>query len=305
MRRKRERRGDSGYMLLVLMIAVAVLTITMLQVAQNYRRSILRDREVEMIHRGEQYARAVKRYYKKTGNYPISIAQLENSNNIRFLRKKYKDPMSPDGEWKLVHQTDVKLNAGGGLTAAGGAGSNQLGSSAGGLSSTTTTTAAASQSSAFGSPAATPTSTGDQTAQGTTAANTTADTAGGTGTTGAAGNSGNVTGSTGPASSGQVLGGGPILGVVSKSKAEGIHSFGKKTKYNEWFFIYDPSQDRGQQLVGPYNPAMNLGASAATPAANGTTGTQGTQNTTTPSAATPGAFAPSTPAPTTPTTTTP
>ena len=42
-------------MLLVLMLAVAVLTITMLGVARNYRRSILRDREVEMIHRGEQY----------------------------------------------------------------------------------------------------------------------------------------------------------------------------------------------------------------------------------------------------------
>ncbi len=53
-------------MLLVLMLAVAVLTITMLEVARNYRRSIMRDREVEMIHRGDQYARAVKRFYAKT-----------------------------------------------------------------------------------------------------------------------------------------------------------------------------------------------------------------------------------------------
>jgi len=61
-----------------------------------------------------------------------------------------------------------------------------------------------------------------------------------------------------------VLGGGPVLGVVSKMKAEGIHSFGDKTKYNEWFFIYDPAQDKGQLLVGPYNPKMFLGASAGT-----------------------------------------
>ena len=70
-----------------LMLAVAVLTITMLGVARNYRRSILRDREVEMIHRGEQYARAVKRFYKKNGRYPTSIEQLENTNKIRYLRK--------------------------------------------------------------------------------------------------------------------------------------------------------------------------------------------------------------------------
>ena len=35
-------------------------------------------------------------------------------------------------------------------------------------------------------------------------------------------------------------------GVVSKAKTEGIHSFGDKSKYNEWFFIYDPTQDTGQ-----------------------------------------------------------
>ncbi len=87
-------------MLLVLMLAVAVLTITMLGVARNYRRSIVRDREVEMMHRGDQYARAVKRYYKKNGSYPTSLEQLEKTNNIRYLRKRYKDPMSPDGAWK-------------------------------------------------------------------------------------------------------------------------------------------------------------------------------------------------------------
>src|ERR1035437_3870894 len=96
-RRAGGRRNDSGYMLLFLMIAVAVLTITMLEVARNFRRGIIRDREVEMMHRGDQYARAVKRYYKKNGNYPSSIEQLEQTNKIRYLRKRYKDPMSPDG----------------------------------------------------------------------------------------------------------------------------------------------------------------------------------------------------------------
>ena len=46
---------------------------------------------------------------------------------------------------------------------------------------------------------------------------------------------------------GPLLGGGPMLGVISKSKAEGIHSFNDKSKYNEWYFIYDPSQDNGRE----------------------------------------------------------
>jgi hypothetical protein len=63
-----------------------------------------------------------------------------------------------------------------------------------------------------------------------------------------------------------VLGGGPFLGVVSKSKAEGIHTFAKKTHYNEWFFIYVPAQlDTGLSLPkGPFDPdAVNQMAGGA------------------------------------------
>ncbi len=256
MRRRCSRRGDSGYMLLFLMLAVAVLTIAMLEVARNYRRSIVRDREVEMIHRGEQYERAVKRYYHKFGTYPASIEQLEDTNKVRFLRKRYKDPISPDGAWKLVHITDVTMKAGGGLVLTSEAGGSQTNSSQtnGGGSGSTTGTATSGAASGTNSPA--------QDSGGTTGG-TTGGTAGGT----TGGSTGGATGNTGPAGSSSngsnpVLGGGPVLGVVSKQKAEGIHSFGDKTKYNEWLFIYDPSQDKGQMLVGPYNPNMFLGANS-------------------------------------------
>ena len=281
---------DSGYMLLFLMIAVAVLTIMMLGVARNYRRGIIRDREVEMMHRGDQYSRAIKRYYKKNGTYPISIEQLEKANNIRYLRKRYKDPMSPDGAWKLVHFTDITLKAGGGLAPAAGAGAQSAfgaaGSSASGAASSSafgsgggsafgqTNSASASANTSAPSPGASGGASGTPdtgaTAGATTAGTTTA------GTTDTATNSGattlttttTTTGGTGTsnnaATGGQVLGGGAVLGVVSKMKAEGIHSFGDKTKYTEWFFIYDPTQDRGQLLVGPYNPNMFLGANSGT-----------------------------------------
>jgi type II secretory pathway pseudopilin PulG len=256
-------------MLLFLMLAVAVLMITMLGVARNYRRSIVRDREVEMIHRGEGYERAVKRYYRKFGNYPPSIEALENTNKVRFLRKRYKDPMSVDGAWKLVHVGDVVLKVGGGVM--------PTQPTSGGAPGTSGTTPPASTD---GSTPGSNTSGSNDPTQGL--GGTTGGTIGGT----TGGTTGGDTGGSGPAgSSGDgnnpILGGGPVIGVVSRQKGQGIHAFGDKTKYTEWFFIYDPSQDRGQLLVGAYNPNMFLGASTSglnqppNGAGSGSTGTGG------------------------------
>ncbi len=290
-RRNGLQRKDSGYMLLVLMLAVAVLMITMLGVARNYRRAIQRDREVEMIHRGEQYSRAVKRYYKKFGRYPTTIEQLENTNKIRFLRKKYKDPMSPDGEWKIAHATDIKLPGIGATGAvAGGAGGGAAGDTASAFSRTGGSLAQTNLPSASGGNIQTGQST-DETA--------TTGTSSGTGTaTQGTGTSSSDSGSTGPTGTGnatnQVLGGGDMLGVVSKVKTEGIHSFGDKKKYNEWFFIYVPAQDTGTALLtGPYNPKMFIGSANSglgntnKPATGSVFGSTGTSNPTTPTTTSP------------------
>lgn len=274
-RRRNGRPRESGYMLLVLMLAVAVLTITMLGLAGNYRRSIVRDREVEMIHRGVQYERAVRLYYRKFGSYPPSIEALENTNNVRYLRKRYKDPMSPDGQWQVAHITDIKLTGIGGLTAvAGGAtapGSStapgsaglvqtQLQTNAGNLSGVAAGSAA--QSTDSGSTAPGTSSTGAQTS-GTNPGNGPAD---------ANGPVGNGNGA------GPVLGGGPMLGVLSKSKAEGIHLFNDKSHYNEWYFIYDPSQDKGQIPTGPYNPNLVFGSTASSMGTSGQSGAPTSSN---------------------------
>src|SRR5277367_1397440 len=56
-----------------------------------------------------QYTRAIKLYYKKFGRYPISLDQLENSNNIRFLRKRYKDPFTGKADWRMIHVGEAKV----------------------------------------------------------------------------------------------------------------------------------------------------------------------------------------------------
>ena len=106
------RRSHSrGYILITLMLFFALLAIAAMAVLPEIAFQIKRDREEEMIHRALEYSRAVKRYYKKFGRYPSRIEELENTNNIRFLRKRYKDPITGK-DFKILHLTDIMLNSG-------------------------------------------------------------------------------------------------------------------------------------------------------------------------------------------------
>ena len=65
-------------------------------------RSIQRDRDLETFHRGMQYRRAIQLYYRKFHAYPPNVDALVNTNDIRFLRKKYIDPMTGKDDWKPI-----------------------------------------------------------------------------------------------------------------------------------------------------------------------------------------------------------
>src|SRR5437667_10451173 len=110
---------ERGYVLLALLLFVALLSIGIFTTIQSIDFQIKRDREQELIHRGVQYSRAVRRYFKKFGRYPTRIEELENTNNLRFLRKRYKDPITGK-DFKPLRMTDVRMtfNSGGvnGLT---------------------------------------------------------------------------------------------------------------------------------------------------------------------------------------------
>ncbi|HMK28620.1 MAG TPA: hypothetical protein VK473_02980 [Terriglobales bacterium] len=108
--RSHARAGERGYVLMVLIFMLAALVIGALAVLPRLVQQGQRDREEEMVHRGAQYARAIKRYYKKFGRYPANLQALEDSNHLRFLRKRYKDPMTEDGNWRLVRYGEVQFN---------------------------------------------------------------------------------------------------------------------------------------------------------------------------------------------------
>src|SRR5438874_13650639 len=112
-----KRSNEQGYILLMLMLFITVLAIAGAAVAPSITFQIQRDREEELIHSGVQYSRAVRRYVKKFGRYPMRVEELENTNNMRFLRKRYKDPVAGQ-EFKVLHLGEGQFACGGGIAGA-------------------------------------------------------------------------------------------------------------------------------------------------------------------------------------------
>ena len=108
-------------MLLMMMLFVTLMAIAAAAVAPSLIFNIQRDREQELIHRGVQYSRAIRNYVKKFGKYPTRLEDLENTNNLRFLRKRYKDPITGK-DFRLLHTGDVQTTFSAGLAGAAAAG---------------------------------------------------------------------------------------------------------------------------------------------------------------------------------------
>ena len=246
---------ESGYVLLTLLLVVALLIVAMAAIVPSIAFQIRRDREEELIHRGVQYSRAIRAYFKKFGRYPTKLEDLESANNLRFLRKRYKDPISGQ-DFKLLHFGEVKMFGSpiAGASAIAGANPAQaspFGSANGpGLTSSPSGLGAAPP----------PTNAADPNAQAG------ANQAPGTDSSQVVGTPQARSGDSkdfGGQPSGPTFGGGPIVGVVSTSKKEGIREFNHKKKYEEWQFIYDPSTDRGGLLSTPNQPPLLGGAGGA------------------------------------------
>ena len=86
------RLDDGGYIMVVLLIGMAIAAIWMSAALPAWRQQAQRQRELDLVFRGEQYARAIVTYQKKNqGAFPPNIDILVTQ---RYLRKKWKDPVT-------------------------------------------------------------------------------------------------------------------------------------------------------------------------------------------------------------------
>lgn len=264
---ERQRQGEQGFMLVGLIVAIFFILLALSVAAPKVAQALRREKEVEAVHRGNQYVRAIRLYYRKFGHYPGSMEQLEKTNNIRFLRQRYIDPMTGKDDWRLIKVGEAKTTvkgffgqplaglapglgtaagqvSGTGTAGTGVAGTGQQGSGSAFGSSSPGSSAFGSSSpgsSAFGSSSpgtsglgasSTPTLGGSSAGGGTSGPAT-------LGSDSSAGSS-NTSGIGSQSASTFSGGGAPFVGVGVPKEGDSITILNEQTTYNTWEFIYDP-----------------------------------------------------------------
>ena len=85
-----------------LLVSLAVMSVLMGALLPAWRHQAQREKEADLVFRGEQYVRAIRLWEMKMGpgsrppNFDILVQQ-------KYLRKKYKDPMTEDGEFQPLY----------------------------------------------------------------------------------------------------------------------------------------------------------------------------------------------------------
>jgi type II secretory pathway pseudopilin PulG len=333
-RSERRQEAEDGFMLVGLIVAIFLILLVLGVAAPKVSQALKRDREVEAVHRGDQYVRALRLYTKRgKGPFPGSMDQLEKSNNIRYLRQRYIDPMTGKEDWRLIHvgeaKTTVKgffgqpltgmapglgsaagMASGGGIgTGAAGSGQQAGSSSAFGGSAFGSSSSGGYSSGAGGLGGSTMPTLGGSSSSGTPTLG------GGTGSSGTPtlggspsdssstpGQSNTLGSASGIQSSGTPSGGAPFVGVGIPKDGSSITVLNEQTTYDTWEFLYDPRIELLYAKGSLFGGSGSLGSASGNSSGFGNTPGSGTA----PSGFgnTPSGFgsSPGTTSPTTPTT---
>lgn len=85
-------QGERGYAMAALLVGLTVAAVLMSAALPVWSHYVQREKEEELIWRGQQYARAIGLFQRKYANtFPPSVDVLVEQ---KFLRKKYKDPVT-------------------------------------------------------------------------------------------------------------------------------------------------------------------------------------------------------------------
>jgi type II secretory pathway pseudopilin PulG len=316
--------GEQGFMLVGLIVAIFLVLLALSIAAPKVAQDLRREREVEAVHRGNQYVRAIRLFYRKTHTYPGSIEQLEKTNNIRFLRQQYVDPMTGKADWKLIHVGEAKTTVKGffgqplagltpGLGSAAGMASPGIGSPSG---SSPGSSSPAGSGSAFGNSSpgagglggsAMPTLGGSSSTTGTNGPPTLGSSSNSSGTgTQTPGSNSTLGSAAGIASQGTgTSGGAPFVGVGIPKEGDSITILNEQTTYNTWEFIYDPRIEQLYAKGSLFGGSSSLGSASGNSSGFGNTPGSGTAPGLGTTPGTGFGSQPGTSSPTTPTTTPP
>ena len=102
----RKVKKQAGFTYVGFLILVAVSGAGLAAYGEIASHVTQREKEAELLFRGNQYRDGIASYYKKESRYPQSLEQLLEDKRfpmpVRHLRKLYPDPVAGSPEWGLV-----------------------------------------------------------------------------------------------------------------------------------------------------------------------------------------------------------
>jgi type II secretory pathway pseudopilin PulG len=104
--------AQRGFTYMTVLFMVAIMAGGLALVGEVWSTSNAREREAELLHVGNEYRKAIERYYLlgPQRQYPKRPADLlkdpRQPGTVRYLRKLYPDPITGKEEWGLVKSAD-------------------------------------------------------------------------------------------------------------------------------------------------------------------------------------------------------
>jgi type II secretory pathway pseudopilin PulG len=100
-----------GFTYLTILFVIAFMGIGLALTGEVWQSVALREKEAQLLYAGNQYRRAIERYYLGgLRQYPRSLEDLlkdpRKPNTERYLRKLYFDPVTGSAEWGIVKTPD-------------------------------------------------------------------------------------------------------------------------------------------------------------------------------------------------------
>jgi len=252
--RRNQADPESGIVLLMVVFLTFLMLLALAIAAPEWAKSFQRQKELETIHRGQQYERAIQLYYRQFHRYPNTVKELLHTNDVRFLRKQYKDPLTGKDDWKLVLYGHAHVHPLGpfgkplsdlGSVQASGGMYAVNGSSGADGSAPTAAASAANNNMGFGSSM----SSGIGSSMGASALGSSPTTSPAT-TPGTSPTSGAGSSLGSPTSSGDGFQtSAPFVGVIPPIQGHSIVDYRAQGNYNRWEFNYDPVVDQLRDKV--------------------------------------------------------
>ncbi len=104
---KKGKKRENGFTYIIVLLAVVLVGISLAAVGRYWSFVDKRDKEEELLFRGDRYVKAIDTYFKGAHGganlYPKKLEDLlkdpRSLTPKRYLRKLYSDPMTSKADW--------------------------------------------------------------------------------------------------------------------------------------------------------------------------------------------------------------